>query len=162
MTIETIGFGGGCHWCTEAVFQSLSGVESTAQGWIKSRPPNDSFSEAVIVKFKPSQIALSVLIEIHLRTHASGSAHSMRQKYRSAIYTYTDVQALACKELLETLQEDFSKDIITAVLSFSEFSASPPHYQNYYAQNPERPFCKTYIDPKLALLRQRYAKYLKN
>lgn len=161
MTIEYIGLGGGCHWCTEAVFQSLSGVKKVTQGWIKSVPPHDSFSEAVNLEFDPSDIPLAVLLEVHLRTHASQSAHSMRQKYRSAIYTHSEPQSRACQMVLQELQTGFPKSLITEILPFSEFSASPPHYQDYYHQNPERPFCKTYIDPKLALLRQKYTSYIK-
>ena len=52
--VEQIGLGGGCHWCTEAVFQSLIGVQNVAQGFIKSLPPADTWSEAVIVNFEPS------------------------------------------------------------------------------------------------------------
>jgi len=69
--MDKIGFGGGCHWCTEAVFQKLRGVASVEQGFIRSRPPYETFSEAVIVSFDAAQISLSVLTEIHLRTHAS-------------------------------------------------------------------------------------------
>jgi peptide-methionine (S)-S-oxide reductase len=160
MTIESIGLGGGCHWCTEAVFQSLFGVENTQQGWIKSAPPHDSFSEAVIVTFNSAEISLSTLLEIHLRTHASQSAHKLRQKYRSAIYTYTDKQAKNCKKILKNLQPRFPHKLIIEVLPFADFTASGKQYQNYYAQNPERPFCKTYIDPKLSLLRKEYSKHI--
>ncbi len=124
-------------------------------------PPHDSFSEAVNLEFDPSDIPLAVLLEVHLRTHASQSAHSMRQKYRSAIYTHSEPQSRACQMVLQELQTGFPKSLITEILPFSEFSASPPHYQDYYHQNPERPFCKTYIDPKLALLRQKYTSYIK-
>ncbi len=84
--MQRVGFGGGCHWCTEAVFQSLRGVESVEQGWIKSDPPFDTFSEAVIVAFDTLVISLEVLIDVHLRTHASQVDHSFRSKYRSAVY----------------------------------------------------------------------------
>ncbi len=88
MQQKRIGLGGGCFWCSEAVFQNLRGVAQVAQGFIYSHPPHDSLSEAVLVDFDPAQISLADLIEIHLRTHASTSQHSMRQKYRSAIYAF--------------------------------------------------------------------------
>ncbi len=87
-----IALGGGCHWCTEAVFQSLIGVRSVEQGFVASTEENSSFSEAVIVHFNPEDITLQTLIEVHLHTHKSTSAHSMRQKYRSAIYYFSDEQ----------------------------------------------------------------------
>ena len=89
---QKIAFGGGCHWCTEAVFQSIKGVLKVEQGFVASTKKNSSFSEAVIVHFEDSKIALKTLIEIHLHTHKSTSNHSMRSKYRSAIYTFSEVQ----------------------------------------------------------------------
>ena len=86
--IDKVAFGGGCHWCTEAVFQALAGVEQVEQGFVKSRPPHDCFSEAVVVHFNAQIIPVKTLIEIHLRTHASSSAHTMRGKYRSAVYSF--------------------------------------------------------------------------
>lgn len=86
MPLQKIGLGGGCHWCTEAYFLSLKGVEKVEQGWIASTPPNDAFSEAVLVHYDPSQIPLPVLIAIHLHTHAATKAHAFRSKYRSAVY----------------------------------------------------------------------------
>jgi len=88
-----IGLGGGCHWCTEAVFQALRGVERVEQGFIRSTAPHDGWSEAVIVHFDPAVIDLKTLIEVHLRTHASTSEHSMRGKYRSAVYAFDPQQA---------------------------------------------------------------------
>ena len=85
-----IAFGGGCHWCTEAVFQQLKGVIRVEQGFVASVNEYQSFSEAVIVHFNPSIIPLKILVEIHLYTHKSTSNHSMRSKYRSAIYYFTD------------------------------------------------------------------------
>ena len=86
--MHRIGFGGGCHWCTEAVFESIKGVQKVEQGFITPEGEEDSFSEAVIVHYDPSQIALKDLIEIHLWTHKSTSEHSMRGKYRSAVYAF--------------------------------------------------------------------------
>jgi len=76
-----IGFGGGCHWCTEAVFQSLKGVEKVEQGWIS--PANDisAFSESVLVHFQLKQNFLQTLIAVHLQTHSATSEHKMRNKY---------------------------------------------------------------------------------
>lgn len=158
---EKIGFGGGCHWCTEAVFNQLIGIFKVHQGFIKSAPPNDYFSEAVVIEFNPQEIPLNELIEIHLRTHASTSNHSMRKKYRSAIYTYTDEQAADVTSILKQLQTGFEKKLITQVLPFVEFQSSEEKYQNYFDKNAEGQFCKTYIDPKLNLLRQKYSSLIR-
>lgn len=155
--IQKIGFGGGCHWCTEAVFQSLKGVEDVSQGFIAATGNESSFSEAVIVNFNSQIISLEVLIEIHLRTHKSTSDHSMRNKYRSAIYTFSEEQRSEAKAILTGFQPEFSHQIITKVLPFANFKASEEFFQNYYYSNPEKPFCETYINPKLSLLLQEFS-----
>lgn len=155
--LQRIGFGGGCHWCTEAVFASLRGVENVQQGFVRSKPPNNSFSEAILLDFNSSVITLETLIEIHLRTHASSADHSMRKKYRSAIYSFNDNQHCASQQALQQLQQHFDKPLITSVLPFAEFQASEEKFQNYYKTDPERPFCQRFIDPKLAMLRHRFA-----
>ena len=159
--LSRVGFGGGCHWCTEAVFQTLDGVMEVQQGWIASRPPEDHFSEAVQLQYQPHDISLAVLIEIHLRTHASTSQHKFRHKYRSAVYVYDEASHQQARASLEQLQAEFDQPLVTRVLPAEKFKQSPPEFQNYYATDPQRPFCKTYIDPKLQLLRDRFSKQMK-
>jgi peptide-methionine (S)-S-oxide reductase len=154
---EKIGLGGGCHWCTEAVFQALRGVGDVAQGFIRASAPDDSWSEAVIVTFDQSEIDVKTLIDIHLRTHASTSPHKFRGKYRSAIYVFDDKQRNRAEQDLQDLQADFEKPLVTQVLTHKGFKPSDVRFQNYYATDPERPFCQTYIDPKLQLLRTQFA-----
>lgn len=153
------GFGGGCHWCTEAVFQSLRGVSQVEQGFICSDPPNDGWSEAVIAHFDDGVIGLDTLIAVHLRTHAATSNHTMRGKYRSAIYVFDEAQKRAAEAALATEAIDFDVPLVTQVLPYRGFKPSDPRFQNYYATQPERPFCTTYIDPKLAKIRQEFADY---
>lgn len=156
-----IGLGGGCHWCTEAVFQSLSGVSRVEQGFIRSDPPEDSWSEAVIVTFDPAVLPADVLIEIHLRTHSSTSHHKMRGKYRSAVYVYDAGTGVKAGRILRRLQHGFDAPLVTRVLTLAGFKASDEQFRNYYQNGPDRPFCKSYIDPKLALLRKDYGSVLR-
>lgn len=158
--ITTIGFGGGCHWCTEAVFQTLRGVEQVEQGFIKSDAPHDSWSEAVRLRFDPEVIPLSVLVAIHLRTHSSQSNHTFRGKYRSAVYVTNDEEMTEVEAILKDEQLEFEDPLVTHVLPLKEFKSSPDVFKDYYKTDPERPFCKTYIDPKLSKLRKDYARYL--
>lgn len=157
-----IGLGGGCHWCTEAVFQALAGVSKVEQGFIRSEPPEDNWSEAVIVTFDPVVLPLESLIEIHLRTHSSTSQHKMRGKYRSAVYVYDAGTGVKVGRILRDLQRGFEEPLVTNVLSLAGFKSSDERFRNYYESNPDRPFCKTYIDPKLALLRNRYGGVLRD
>lgn len=149
-----IGLGGGCHWCTEGVFQSLKGVHKVEQGWIASEGDQHSFSEAVIVHYDPAKISLSVLIEIHLHTHASTSDHSMRDKYRSAIYYFDASEEAKIKQFLKHFQKDFEQEIVTKVYPFKEFKSGKREYADYYYTNPEKSFCKSYIQPKIRYLIQ--------
>lgn len=156
-----IGLGGGCHWCTEGVFESLIGIQAVNQGWIASIDNNAEFSEAIEVYFDQSIISLQTLIEIHLYTHASTSNHSMRKKYRSAVYTYNNVQNQEANKVLDSLKSDFDKPIITQVMPFDLFKANKDELLNYLYKSPNKPFCKTYIHPKLKLLLTRF-KHLVN
>ncbi len=159
--IQEIGFGGGCHWCTEAVFQNLKGVGHVQQGWIASTGTNEAFSEAVLVNFNTQQINLQTLIEIHLHTHKSTSNHSMRKKYRSAVYTFTEAQKKMVEGLIKKLQTDFDQPIITQVLSFEAFKSSEEGVKNYYIKNPKKPFCTTFIVPKLKIVLNKFSQYSK-
>lgn len=120
MIVEKIGFGGGCHWCTEAYFQSLKGVEKVEQGWISSMPPNDTFSEAVIVHYDPTIIPLKILTGVHLFTHASTKMHSFREKYRSAVYVFDD-ETDKIQKMIAEYQSYFDEQIITQALLFCQF-----------------------------------------
>ncbi|OBX23041.1 MULTISPECIES: peptide-methionine (S)-S-oxide reductase [Bizionia] len=158
-SISKIALGGGCHWCTEAVFQSLKGVEKVEQGYVASVGEYESFSEAVIVHFNSNSVNLNILINIHLLTHKSTVNHSMRNKYRSAVYTFSEAQHLEVDKLIESFQQDFDQELVTSVLPFSDFKASREAIQNYYQKNPEKPFCETFINPKLRLLLQQFSTY---
>lgn len=156
MAIAHAGFGGGCHWCTEAVFQSLNGVTQVAQGYIASDSPHDSYSEAVDVHWNPDEIGFDDLIGMHLVTHASSSDRKMRGKYRSAIYVDGDEARLEAQAILERLSAEIGQRFVTSVLPYRSFKPSDERFQDYYARNREGPFCEAYIEPKLALLRQRF------
>ena len=161
MKIHKIGFGGSCHWCTEAIYQILKGVVRVEQGWISSEEEED-FHEGVIVHFDPETISAEVLIEIHLHTHSSTSVHALRRNYRSAVYTFDINQKEQATMVLADLQKDFEAPIITRAYLFRAFRTSEESFQNYYRSNPDKPFCKSYIDPKLKLLMTRYGEYVQN
>lgn len=152
---RAIGFGGGCHWCTEAVFQSVRGVGRVQQGWI-CPAGNSDFSEAVLVHFDPGLIDLSLLVAIHLHSHSSTSDHSMRQKYRSAVYVFDEVQRQEVMGAMTGLKGEFDADLVTKVLDFGSFRSNTADFLDYYATDPSRPFCTRFIDPKLMMLLDRF------
>ena len=141
------------------MFQSLRGVTKVEQGFIKSHAPHDSYSEAAWVTFDSDIIPLEVLIDVHLRTHASTSPHKMRGKYRSTVYVFYQEMAAETCAVLEELQSGFAGKIVTMTLPFDGFKPSLEQFQDYYQTNNDRPFCKTYIDPKLAKIGQKFGPY---
>ena len=147
-----IGFGGGCHWCTEAIFQSIPEVHRVKQGWIKSDAPYEQFSEAVLVYFNAEEISLERLIHIRVKTHSVTSSHFKRNKYRSAVYAFGESQMKKCSEILNQMQKKYDQQIFTKVLFFRKFKLNQENYLNYYYDNPDKPFCQTYIAPKLKIL----------
>ena len=160
--MQKVAFGGGCHWCTEAIFQSLKGVSKVEQGWVSSTLPEATTPcEAVIVHFDTSLISLDTLIEIHLFTHNATSNHNFRKKYRSAVYTFSESQQEEAQQILEKKQKLFKKPLVTKVYPFGEFKLNDEQYLNYYKSNPEKPFCKVRIEPKLKLLIEKFSKFTK-
>ena len=149
---KKIGFGGSCHWCTEAIFSSLNGVKTVEQGWISSLNDDNEFSEAVIVNYDEDIIPIENLVEIHLNTHSCTSEHVLRNKYRSAVYVFNSFQEKECLQIIKKLQADFNQPIITKVISFDKFKLNHDHYLNYYYNNPDRPFCQNIVNPKLQKL----------
>ena len=158
---KQLGFGGGCHWCTEAVFDHLVGVSVVQQGWIKSIPPDDGFSEAVLIDYDPKLISEEVLVHIHLLTHASTSNHRMRKKYRSAIYFVQAEDQEGLEGILSKAKEEDSKNYVTKILPMLEFQSNSEEFLHYYKTRPEAPFCETHIHPKLRKLMNNFGKHVK-
>jgi peptide-methionine (S)-S-oxide reductase len=159
--MNKIGFGGGCHWCTEAIFQALEGVDHVEQGWIASTSPFDTFSEGVIVHYN-EDIDLETLIEVHLLTHSSSSAHSFRYKYRSAVYYFDKADKHVVESIIRQLALKNNIDYITQTLPFADFKLNTESQLDYYKNNKQGPFCKTYIDPKLTVIRKKIGRQFRS
>ena len=145
----TAAFGGGCHWCTEAVFQHVDGVTRVEQGFAASAPPDDALSEAALVTWDERAVGLGELIGVHLDTHAAGSDHALRAKYRSAVYVMSDRQGEAARRFLAA-EAALRGPLVTRVMPLVRFEPSPERYRDYYRRRPDAPFCRTHIAPKLA------------
>ncbi len=83
----------------------------------------------------------------------------MRGKYRSAVYAFDKDQFDTLREILRAQQPEFDALLQTRVLTHAGFRLSEPRFQNYFTTNPDRPFCRTYIDPKLRMLRERFSEF---
>lgn len=161
MITNKIGFGGGCHWCTEAIFQALIGVEYVEQGWISSTPPYESFSEGIIVHYNDN-INSKILIEIHLLTHSSKKKHRFHQKYRSAIYYFNLRDKAEFISNLKQIELESNSTYITKIIPFEAFRSNSERYLNYYLKDRNKPFCINNINPKLNELRKKYRKLVRD
>jgi peptide-methionine (S)-S-oxide reductase len=157
---ETAGFGGGCHWCTEGVFQILRGVSQVNQGFLQSTAPDDAWAEGVMVRFDPGVISLDILIEVHLRTHSANSGYSPNGRYRSAVYFGDADQWHRADTVITRLRHEVDSAVRTKVLPLVGFRSSEERYRNYYRTDPTRPFCQRYIDPKLVGIRRDFARHV--
>jgi len=107
-------------------------------------------------------IDLDTLIEVHLLTHSSASAHSMRYKYRSAVYYFDEADKDVVESIIRQLALRNKLDYITQTLPFVGFKLNTELYPSYYRNNKQGPFCKTYIEPKLTVIRKKFGRQLRN
>lgn len=149
--MQKLGLGGSCHWCTEAIFQSLKGVSQVQQGWLSTTTEPDVFYEGILLKFD-KEINLQTLIKIHLHSHSSTSQHALRARYLSAVYCFNDKQLKQAQSIISLSQVEFNKPLLTQAVQFADFKSSRDEILNYYYQNPNKPFCQTRITPKLKQL----------
>ena len=126
--METAGFGGGCHWCTEGVFQILRGVSEVFQGFLQSTAPDDAWAEGVVVRFDPGIISLDILIEVHLRTHSANSGYSPNTRYRSAVYIGDANQRHRTDTVITRLGQEVDTAARTKVLPLVGFRSSEQRY----------------------------------
>lgn len=170
-------FGGGCFWCTEAVFQRLRGVKSVVPGYAGGIHPNPTYeqvcsgatghAEVSSVEFDPTQISyeqlLDVFLHIHNPTTANQQDNDRGTQYRSIILTSSDEQAALAKQAIQKLNEEkiYDAPAVTEIKPLETFYPAEGYHQNYYNRNGSAPYCQVIIDPKLAKFRQRYADLVK-
>lgn len=175
---EAAVFGGGCFWCTEAVFKMLkgvSGVEPGYAGGAKEDADYESVStgqtkhvEVVRVEYDPSQVAYRTLLTIffasHDATQTDGQGNDVGPQYRSVIFTTTDNQAEEARTFIDELDAS-SRDgapITTAIEPLIEFFPAENYHRDYYARNQNAGYCQVIIAPKLQKVQKEYAELLKN
>jgi peptide-methionine (S)-S-oxide reductase len=173
---ETATFGGGCFWCTEAVFQQLRGVKSVTSGYSGGSVPNPTYeqicskrtghAEVIQVVFDPQQIAYADLLEVFFHTHdpttLDRQGNDVGPQYRSVIYYHNDAQHRTAEQVKQTLQAsgDFRSPIVTKIEPFTTFYPAEKYHQNYFADNPRQPYCSFVIAPKIEKLRDHFAERL--
>ena len=171
---EKATFGGGCFWCTEAVFRQLKGVTDVQSGYSGGHTVNPTYpevcmgttghAEVIQITFDPQLISYADLVCIHLSTHDPTSLNRQGAdrgtQYRSIILTHDRVQAETCRRVIEEMTTDFEREIVTQVKPFEHFYEAESAHQDYYANNPEKPYCRIVISPKLEKFRTLFRKKL--
>ncbi|WP_224482656.1 peptide-methionine (S)-S-oxide reductase [Robertkochia aurantiaca] len=154
--VACLVFGGGCHWCTEAVFQNVKGVISVIQGYVSQTRNPDHYSEAAMVFFNREQVSMSALILIHLYSHSSTAHHKLRDRYRSQVVCFDPEAQRQVEMYLKKASAEYMKSVITIPTIFHRFRPSDEQLQGYYKKDPEKPFCRRYISPKLHVLKEKF------
>jgi len=174
---ETAIFAGGCFWCTEAFFTDLEGVEKVVSGYIGGKTENPTYkevcegysghAEAIQITFDPEKISYEDLLEIHFATHDPTTLNrqgaDVGTQYRSEIFYTSDAQKASAENFIKLLtdQKIFEKKIVTKISSATKFYPAEDYHQDYYALNPNQPYCQAVIAPKLAKLKKNYKSKLK-
>jgi peptide-methionine (S)-S-oxide reductase len=175
---EIAVFGGGCFWCTEAVFGQLKGVVSVMPGYAGGTIANPTYeqvctgktghAEVVRVEYDPGQISYHDLLVVFFATHDPTSLNrqgaDVGTEYRSVIFYATEAQKRDAIALIEELNhsDPAGKLIVTEVVPLDAFYEAENYHQEYYRNNSLAPYCQIVIDPKLRKLHKEFSALLKS
>jgi peptide-methionine (S)-S-oxide reductase len=176
--LETATLGAGCFWCVEAVFDDLQGVESVESGYSGGHTENPTYqqvcsettghAEVVQVKFNPEVISfkevLQVFFAVHDPTTLNRQGNDIGTSYRSAIFYHSDEQRKVAEEVIKEVEaeEVYDGKIVTEVAPFDKFYIAEDYHQEYFANNPNQPYCAGVVAPKVAKFRKKFLSRLKN
>jgi len=175
--LEVLVLGGGCFWCTEAVFLRLNGVVQVISGYaggLVERPSYQQIcsgttghAEVIQVIFDPTKINLSELLAVFWATHDPTTLNRQGAdagpQYRSAIFYLSEAQEKQASKMMEKLDQSnqFSAPIVTEITSFSNFYPAENYHQNYYTLNEGQPYCQYVVRPKVEKLQRLFEDKLK-
>lgn len=176
MNLQIAVFGGGCFWCTEALFKSLGGIESVEPGYSGGNQPNPTYeqvssgrtghAEVIKIEFDPNQITYSDLLNVFFATHDPTTLNQQGSdtgtQYRSIIFYANNEQRAEAKLFIEKLEKEsvFDNPIVTELKPLNKFYEAEDYHKNYYARNLSKPYCQVVISPKVAKLRQKFNKLI--
>ena len=169
---EKATLGGGCFWCIEAVFQKLKGVQSVVSGYAGGKIPNPSYervcsgatghAEVVQITFDPAVISYADVLYVFWRLHDPTTLNrqgaDVGTQYRSVIFYHDEQQKeIAERSKAETESAGLYPDaIVTEISPLPEFYAAEGYHQNYYRNNPNQPYCRFVVDPKIQKLQREF------
>jgi len=176
--LETATLAAGCFWCVEAVFDDLKGVEDVVSGYAGGQTENPTYrqvcngdtghAEVAEIKFDPSVISfkdiLRVFFSVHDPTTMNRQGADVGTQYRSAIFYHNDEQKRAAEEVIKEITDEgvYDAPIVTEVTPFEKFWPAEDYHQEYFANNPNVPYCAAVVSPKVKKFRQKFADRLKS
>jgi len=156
-------FGGGCFWCTEALFERVKGVKSAVSGYTAGKTENPTYkqvcsgltghAEVIQVEYDPKQVSYETLLEIFFDTHDPTTLNKQGAdegtQYRSIILYHDDAQKQAAEKIKKASAANYKDPITTEIVPLKKFYVAEDYHQDYFAKNPNAPYCAFVIRPKL-------------
>ncbi len=174
---EVATLGGGCFWCTEAVFTELNGVLEVVPGYSGGALPGPSYeqvctgttghAEVVQVTFDPTVLSyhdlLTVFFTVHDPTTKDRQGNDVGPQYRSVVFYRDAAQRATAEQVVRELQAEhlYRKPFVTEIVPFRAFYPAEEYHRNYFARNPERAYCQLVVAPKVAKFRSKFSARLK-
>lgn len=169
---EVATLGGGCFWCTEAVFSLVKGVETVESGYSGGSIPNPSYeqvstgttghAEVIQITFDPSAISFREILEIFFTTHDPTTLNrqgpDVGTQYRSVIFYHGDAQKAIAESVIAELDKEgiWNQPIVTKLEPFKAFYKAEDYHKEYYKRHRNDPYCRTIITPKIIKLQQKF------
>jgi peptide-methionine (S)-S-oxide reductase len=175
--LEKATLGGGCFWCTEAVYLELKGVVDVKPGYSGGHVKNPSYkevcnettghAEVVQITFDPEVVSFSEILEVFFVTHdpttLNRQGNDVGTQYRSAIFYHSESQKQTAQKVIELLTKDkvYNKAIVTEVTAFNAFYPAEDYHINYFARNKNQPYCQYVVAPKVEKFRKVFKEKMK-
>ena len=174
----TATFGSGCFWCTEAIFQNLKGVKSVISGYSGGHVKNPTYkevcggmtghAEAIQVTYDPKEISYEELLEVFWKMHdpttLNRQGDDVGTQYRSVIYYHTEEQKRLAEHYRKELDAAriYNAPIVTEIVPYTNFYKAEDYHQNYFNDNPDQPYCRFVIQPKVEKFKRVFKTKLKS
>lgn len=174
---EKATLGGGCFWCTEAVYLQMKGVESVKPGYSGGHVKNPAYrevcngttghAEVVEIDFDPEVVTFSEILEVFFATHDPTTLNrqgaDVGTQYRSAIFYHTERQKLTAEKMILDLERQgvYADPIVTEVTAFTNFFPAEDYHVNYFRNNPRQPYCQYVVAPKVEKFKKLFKEKLK-
>jgi peptide-methionine (S)-S-oxide reductase len=161
--LEVATMGGGCFWCTEAMFLMLPGGKSVRSGYAGGTKENPTYkevctgntghAEVIQIKYDPKVVSYEKLLETFWQAHDPTTLNRQGPdsgtQYRSIILYSSEAQQAAAEKSKAEAQKHFSQRIVTEIVPLKKFYPAEDYHQDYYRQNPNQPYCRAVIRPKV-------------